>query len=489
MAIEARKSAFGRSWDWKPPLVPIPGEQPSAVRCLQISGDKRVLRIDPSQPVALRPSTSYTLSGKARIESGVTLRTEWNGKQFEVPVTPEVAGWSNFSQEFETSAKQFFLQPLSLRFEGDGSAWVLEMSLRESAGGPELLWEAALNRPIRGYYNPLDSSMLDALLTSAEKHGIYLQLCYLTRDLYMSALKNPDSAEYDLAIKDAQKALRYAVARWGCSTSVAAWEYWNEMDPGLPTDRFYTELGNFLERQDPYRHLRTTSTWGPSAKDMRHPKLDFADVHFYLRPADKGRLEDEVDAVLERTRWLRQQAPAKPAHLGEFGLADDKWRPTKEMKSSRSIVDFHNGLWASALSGASGTAMSWWWDRLDQRDPYSHYLALSRFIADVPWTSGQVDGAEAACSDPRVRAVGLRAGDKAWLWLFNRQSAWASMVVDNREPAPVERQSLEVRKLPPGGYEIEWYDTAAGHIVRRQTDSVSGGGLLRVEAPAFSQDL
>ena len=121
------------------------------------------------------------------------------------------------------------------------------------------------------------------------------------------------------AIRDARKVLRYAVARWGYSTAVAAWEYWNEMDPGLPTDKFYTALGEYLAREDPYGHLRTTSTWGPSAKDCRHQNLDVADTHFYLRPSDKGRLEDEVDAVLERTRWLREQAPAV-ARLMNIGI-------------------------------------------------------------------------------------------------------------------------------------------------------------------------
>ena len=72
----------------------------------------------------------------------------------------------------------------------------------------------------------------------------------------------------------------------------------------------------------------------------------------------------KVEAVLERTQWLREHAPNKPAHLGEFGLANDQWQPTEEMKSSREVVDFHNALWASALSGAATTALFWWWDRL-----------------------------------------------------------------------------------------------------------------------------
>ena len=34
LAIEARKSAWGRSWDWRPPFVPAPGE-PAGRLCVQ----------------------------------------------------------------------------------------------------------------------------------------------------------------------------------------------------------------------------------------------------------------------------------------------------------------------------------------------------------------------------------------------------------------------------------------------------------------------
>ena len=174
----------------------------------------------------------------------------------------------------------------------------------------------------------------------------------------MFALKNPSSAEYGQAIRDAKKFLRYAVARWGYSTSVAAWDTW-ERDGSQFTYR--TVLPGMwrliCSAWILFDHLRTTSTWGPSAKDCKHEELDIADTHFYLRPTDRGRLGNEVDAIRDRTLWLREQAPAKPVHLGEFGMADDKWALTDEMKRRPELVDAHNALWASALSGASGTGL------------------------------------------------------------------------------------------------------------------------------------
>ncbi|HEY5913608.1 MAG TPA: DUF5060 domain-containing protein [Verrucomicrobiae bacterium] len=408
MAIEARKSAFGRSWDWRPQIVAEPGDEASGRKCLGLTPRQNSLRVDPSHPVAVRADTRYVLSGRARLGPGAALRLEAGGTAAGLPAGGGPTGeWRGFKHEFQTGAGEQWLRPVSFRLDGDGNAWIADLSLKEAAGGPELLWEADVNRPLRGFYNQLDCYMLDELVTAAGQHRVFVQLCLLTRDLYMSALKDPASPEYERAIRDARKVLRYAVARWGYSTVVAAWEYWNEMDPGLPTDKFYTALGEYLAREDPYGHLRTTSTWGPSAKDCRHQNLDVADTHFYLRPSDKGRLEDEVAAVLERTRWLREQAPAKPAHLGEFGLANEKWQPRPEATGSAEVADLHNALWSSALSGASGTAMFWWWERLDQRNFYPHYRSLSRFIAEVPWTGGELRSITARCSEPRVRVVGL----------------------------------------------------------------------------------
>ena len=98
--------------------------------------------------------------------------------------------------EFETAAEQRFIDQIALRLDGGGTAWLDELSLREAAGGAELLWEATIRDPIRGFYNPTDCFILDQLVEAAERKGLYLQLCLVTRDLYMSSLKDEQSGEY-----------------------------------------------------------------------------------------------------------------------------------------------------------------------------------------------------------------------------------------------------------------------------------------------------
>ncbi len=68
----------------------------------------------------------------------------------------------------------------------------------------------------------------------------------------------------------------------------------------------------------------------------------------------------------------------KPTLNGEFGI-------NAQNVALRTIdpegVYIHNSIWATAFSGAMGTAMTWWWDNyIDPNNLYAHYKPLSRLI-------------------------------------------------------------------------------------------------------------
>jgi hypothetical protein len=483
MAIEARKSAWGRSWARASFIVPVPGSegQPQARKCIKIEGQNEVTT-DPSHPVALRPGTKYVLSGKLKVDGPQAVSVQVGSNKWEIPAASD---WQSFAQEFTTGANEYWLGRIPFSLVGTGKAWLDGLSLKEAAGGTELLWEADVNRSVRGYYNPLDCFMLDQIVEAAEQHSLYLMLCAITRDLYMSTLSKVDSPEYRQAIADARKFMRYAIARWGYSTSVAAWEYFNEMDPGKPTDKFYEEVGKYLEQVDIYRHLRTTSTWAPSAKDCRVAQLDIAQEHHYMRPDDED-FKDEVESVVRQSRWLRDNAPGKPALIGEFGLADAKWGLSDYMKQDREGVHFHNCLWASAFSGVSGTAMFWWWDQLDRQDAYRHYKPLTSFLAT--FSPAGLQQTTATISDARVRVLGYQGDSRAYLWLVNRQATWWNLVVERSQPDKIDGTVVTIEGLHPGSYTVLWWDTDRGEPVSRQTVSCDQG-RLELAVPSFTRDL
>jgi hypothetical protein len=487
LAIEARKSAWGRSWAKESAVVPMPGAEsdPNARKCIRLKGESGAsVTASPSHPVGLRPESHYVFTGRVKMDGSKALRVQIGSKEQELAASTD-SDWRPFRIEFVTGPNERWLGRVAFGLVGTGTAWLADLSLKEVGNNAELLWETDVNRLLRGYYNPLDCFMLDQLVEAAEQNGIYLMLCAITRDLYMNTLSKVGSPEYRLATEDAKRFMRYAVARWGYSTSVAAWEYWNEMDPGKPTDRFYADVGNYLAKIDIYHHLRTTSTWAPSARDCRHPQIDVAQTHHYMRPDDND-FKDEVESILRQTRFLRDNAAGKPALIGEFGLADAKWGLSDYMKQDHEGVHFHNCLWASALAGSSGTAMFWWWELLDQQDAYRHYKPLATFLTG--FAPAGLRPTTATTSESRLRIVGQQAGDRAYLWLANRQAVWWNLVVDKRQPEAIDSATLTVEGLDPHSYTVLWWDTHEGAPISRQTITVDQG-RLQLAVPPFTRDI
>ncbi len=385
-------------------------------------------------------------------------------------------------------SNEHFLNRITLTRNGSGTAWLTGLSVREAAGGPNLLVDANPNLPRRGVYHQIDAFMLDEIVEAARMRDLHLQLCVTMRDLYMQALRDPESAEYDEAIRDAQNLLRYFVARWGYSTSIAAWEYFNEIDPGKPTDRFYRELGEYLERIDPYGHPRTTSTWSSSHRDWRHGQLDMAEAHFYLRPSSLKKTPDVVAAVLDQARDLREHSPGRPMLLAEFGLADEKWGLSPRMKEDQRLEHFHNALWASSLSGLSGTAMFWWWEQLDRRDAYHHYRPLADFLKTVPFGAAGLEAEQVETRGPRkILAVGLKGPQSAHYWFYDRDHSWERGASQDSETTAAG-VVLPITGLAAGNYTVEWWDTWNGRVVRTEDVTLSGEGA-ELTAPNFSRDI
>ncbi|MBN2592888.1 MAG: DUF5060 domain-containing protein [Sedimentisphaerales bacterium] len=486
MAIEAQKSAWDRSWSRGRLAVPLPGSEnePNPRKCVKI--ESKSITVSPTHPVALRPNTHYILAGRFMTDGATGLRINLGRNNWQIPFDSAGGKWQQFKQEFTTAENDFWLGQFTIGPVGSGTVWLDDLSLKETPEGPELLWEADVNRPVLGVYNQLDCFMLDELVESAQSNGIYLMLCVLTRDLYMKHLSDDGSEEYETAVQYAKQFMRYAVARWGYSTSVAAWEYFNEIDPGLPTDRFYTEVGDYLEQIDIYHHLLTTSTWHPSAKDCRHPSLDIAQVHRYMRPGTDEEYKDEVAVALDRAQFLRKHAPNKPALIGEFGLADTKWGRSDYMKQDTEGVHFHTSLWASAFAGVSGTAMFWWWELLDQQDAYKHYKPLSAFLADVCFAG--LRQTDADISNEQLRILGYQGDDCAYIWVSDSRATWWNQIAENKQPELVPDASIEIRGLRDRQYRIEWWDTYESKTIGTEQISCTDG-RIQIPLPSFSRDI
>jgi hypothetical protein len=247
-----------------------------------------------------------------------------------------------------------------------------------------------------GRYSIDNSWRLDQVVRLAEEHGIRLMFCigtfgeikdeadYFNANQWVSNPYNAANggpcakpAEFftnPTARKLYQRRLRYLIARWGYSTHLFAWEFWNEYR--APAD-WVREMAVFLKRYDPNRHLVST-TYGDD--DVWHtPEVDFTMTHHY---GDRGSISD-FGCLIEHHTQL-QRAFGKPFFIAEFGIdwrsSDTKYDPQGRGQG------LHNGLWAGVMAGGAGTPMLWYWDGyVHPLNLYGTFRPVAQFVKQVDW--------------------------------------------------------------------------------------------------------
>jgi hypothetical protein len=189
------------------------------------------------------------------------------------------------------------------------------------------------------YYNPSAIKKMDRMFTLCDSLGLYVMLTmgpgnYSTRDGGFS----PSTQDFFVNPKSKTRyknRLRYLVARWGYSTSVGAWEFFNEVDNvqfngrkvPIQADSIVTwhdEMSTYLKSIDPYNHLVTTSISHRDLKGLNSlAHMDFNQKHIYKNTTSLPK------AISDYERDFK-----KPYVIGEFGYEWD-W--------SKNFDDFADG--------------------------------------------------------------------------------------------------------------------------------------------------
>ena len=256
-----------------------------------------------------------------------------------------------------------------------------------------------------GVYNLGNAWRIDKILQTAAQNKINVMLCLGTysefttggffnegqwkNNPYNAANGGPCATPADFwtdptARRDYRMRLRYIAARYGCYANLHAWELWNETNAPAPWVAEMTQAlkgtGAFAgQGLDPYRHLITT-TYGNDAV-WRVPGIDFTQTHSY----GTGDIPDHAPLVRDDAR--QNAVYDKPHLMAEFGI---DWQKSDAAYDPHGLaVNWHNGLWAGALSGDAGGAMLWWWDNyVAPQHLYGQLTALSRFSRTVDWNAG-----------------------------------------------------------------------------------------------------
>jgi len=246
---------------------------------------------------------------------------------------------------------------------------------------------------------------LDYVLDSAARRGMYVMLCFdsfneLRKEVdgaYPYWERTPQNAANGGPIKEPgefwtnpemlrlyRNKLRYMVARYGWDPHVLSWEFWNEVDIVSPSAympdqvaKWHAEMGNYLRRLDPWKHLITTSFAGSPGKPEidKLPQMDYVQTHNYGSRDIAGSLTD-----LQKSK----ERFGKPHYVGELGIDASFEAGTNALQE----IALHNGIWSTLLSGSAGSAMLWWWDNvIDPENLYFHFAALNGFVKGIDFPS------------------------------------------------------------------------------------------------------
>ena len=255
---------------------------------------------------------------------------------------------------------------------------------------------------------------LDYVLELAEKSGIYLMICFDYHGMlktrkdrwgkndnwpkhpYHKANGGPCRKPGDFFTQPEAKRLykdrlRYIVARWGYSTHVFAWEFWNEVDltysePGVTAqavERWHEDMSVYLKQIDANRHMITTSFFDDEAAApvWRLPAIDLTQSHSYNKPDPAKALTAVTDLMYARYR--------KPTFVGEYGVDSGGSKGVRAKDPLGNAL--RQALWATTLSGSAGAAMPWWWDNyIHPEGLYIVWRTLTEFLEGEPIGSPQI---------------------------------------------------------------------------------------------------
>ncbi len=274
-----------------------------------------------------------------------------------------------------------------------------------------------------------EAARLDTILDMAAEYGVSLQIVVLWHQALITYQglpvvppENParpdTSADWDnygynvlnggplsgpgvfFASEQAQdlfrRRLRYIAARWGYSPQIFAWEMIDEIDHttnynAQTAAAWLQTMAGYLRQVDQNRHLITAGSRDFDPTIVDSPVLDLTQARFYQRRP----FETVADQVVGSVDAIRQNLEAAnvPTLLTAFSL--NPWfESTAEDAKGISV---QTTIWASAFSGAGGSAMSAFGETyVVPQELQRYYPPLAAFASVVDWAQLDLKPADAA---------------------------------------------------------------------------------------------
>ena len=347
---------------------------------------------------------------------------------------------------------------------------------------------------------------LDYVFQLAEQDGLYIQLCLdyhgmlVTQPDYWGGNNYWSSNPYDItnggpcispnafftnssAMKIYQKRLRYLVGRYGYSQNLLSWEFWNEIDGDFSfvnsnnVVSWHGLMGGWMQTNDPYQHLLTTSFGTPGACPAmwRLPQISYAQEHSYNASSPATSLASDAQNFIQNY--------SKPFLIGEFGTSWQGWDYANTDPYNRG---FRQGIWGGALGGSAGTAVSWWWQNVDGENLYYVYSSLGKILNSTGWGTGQWMNIVFRGASPN--GIGLRGANQSLIYLVAADAAWPTGATNVSLPLQ-HGLTVTLTNWATGTYYAQWYDPVTATNYGIFSQGVTTNGSIKLALPDFTIDL
>lgn len=290
--------------------------------------------------------------------------------------------------------------------------------------------------------------------------------------------------------------IRYVVARWGYSTNIFSWEFWNEIEAVGPKEGTYAwmrEMTAYLREVDPWHHLIKSSAhhaWSPEYWGVDNGDLN--DVHPYFGWAGDQGTQNLGAFLPEFSSGV--YATGRPFIVGETGIAREVMtrygRAGELADKDTTCFHVHEALWGGLFAGGVGSGMVWWWDEhVDLHNGYFRFRAIANFVADIEFNrEAFVRGETVAASTDALRLFELTGKHTRLLWLRQRDVSWFNLAVEKKAIEPVKSSSLALTAMAPGSYRVEYWSPEDGKLLKSAWITVMGT-TLEVPLPEIAREL
>lgn len=262
------------------------------------------------------------------------------------------------------------------------------------------------------YYNPSGIKRMEELLHLCDSLHLYMMLT-----LDMNSGKLSDWFTGQASMDKYKNKLRYLVARWGYSTNIAAWEFFNEIDngvfnkadsvliPHIYVTNWHDEMSRYLKDIDPYKHLVTTSISHRDIAGMNSiAYIDFNQKHIYKHT-------EKIPAIYPD--YIKTYG--KPYVVGEFGY---RWEDANPKYAKEADYDYKRGLWFGMFSPTPILPMSWWWEFFHEENMEPYFRSV-RAVSDAMLVAGKGSFEQVNVSAGLLHAQALKCGNTYFVYLLN----------------------------------------------------------------------